>query len=106
LLERNGIVSWIDDQNNEGNMKVTIANAIRACRYFVVFLTANYNEKIAKGVDEKDWCFYEFNYATYAVRPKQILLVVLDPAMKGRSHWTSFIQAEFANRLYYYLTDA
>jgi hypothetical protein len=86
-------------------MKVTIANGIAKSRKFIAFLTSNYNEKMKKSVDEKDWCFYEFNFATYKLRPKDIILCVFEKEMKDRNQWAPFLQAEFANRLYFEICE-
>jgi hypothetical protein len=105
FLQGSGVTSWIDDTNNSGNMKITIADGIAKSRKFIAFLTSNYNEKMKKGVDEKDWCFYEFNYATYILRPKDVILCVFEKEMKDRNLWAPFLQAEFANRLYFDVSD-
>jgi hypothetical protein len=96
-----GLTTWLDTTDNKGNMKDCIAESIPACHFFLVFLTANYNQKISKGIKEKDWCYYEYNYATQALVPEKMLLILLEPEMKKRSTWSKRIQADFANREYH-----
>jgi hypothetical protein len=104
IMEDKGLKVWIDDRHNEDNMKISIARGIEQCATFIAFLTTNYNKKIGKGVDEKDWCFYEFNYATYITKPKNIILVIFEEGLAQRSEWATLIRAEFANRVYFDLS--
>jgi hypothetical protein len=108
LLKQSGmkLEPWIDERHNKNNMKICIAEAIKKSHTFIVFLTSNYNDKIKKGEEEeeRDWCFYELNYATYVLQPKNLILVILDEKMRERKVWSTYIQAEFANRVYFDLS--
>jgi hypothetical protein len=86
-------------------MKLTIAEAIKDCQFFIAFWTKNYNRKISRGTRFKEWCFYEFNYATYVFPPTHLILVTLEKDMQQRGGWCTFIQAQFANTMYYELSE-
>jgi hypothetical protein len=73
----------------------------------MVFLTSGYNNKIKSGYEdgETNWCYYEFNYASTIVSPKNIILVVLEEEMLNRRNWTDAIAAQFANQIVFPLLD-
>jgi hypothetical protein len=103
-LEKLNFIVWVDDERNGGNMRVTIAEAIRDSHFFITVLTKNYNSKIEDGFYNNDWCYYEFNYAA-SLPPCNRLLVSFESGMNERSKWTVFIKAVFANFLYYDLSE-
>jgi hypothetical protein len=97
---------WIDDERNEGNMNVTIAEAIRDSRFFIAVLTKSYNSKIEGGTKHQEWCFYELNYATYVIPPSSLVLVSFESEMNDQSKWCTYLQFVFANYLSYDLSQA
>jgi hypothetical protein len=46
LLTVRQLTSWIDEFHNRDNMLFSIAEGIRKSHFFIVFLTANLNQKI------------------------------------------------------------
>jgi hypothetical protein len=106
ILKKNKEVTvWIDDERNKGNMRLTIAEAIKNSRFFIAFLTKSYNRKIERGPRAKEWCFYEFNYATYIMAPSNLILISFEKDMHERGSWCTYLQAAFANQLYYDLSE-
>jgi hypothetical protein len=101
LLEAQGLKTWIDDTDNRENMLFSIADGIRKSRFFIAFLTSNFNAKIAQGHEKKEWCFRELNYATYILSPRNIILVVLEEEMMKKKDWATVLQFQFANDVYY-----
>jgi hypothetical protein len=105
ILKNKGFTVWIDDERNKGNMRLTIAEAIKNSRFFIAFLTKSYNRKIERGPRAKEWCFYEFNYATYIIPPSNLILISFEKDMEERGSWCTYLQAAFANQLYYDLSE-
>jgi hypothetical protein len=97
---------WIDDSNNRDNMLFSIAEGIRKSDFFIVFLTANFNDKIMRGHEEKEWCFRELNYAAYKLSPKNVIVVVLEEKMTRKSNWADVLQFLFASDVYFDLSTA
>jgi hypothetical protein len=108
LLQKKSISSWIDDRDNGPFMKHSIIEGIKNSQIFIACLTQNYNEKIkgGQGGATRDWCYYELNFATWALPPKNVFLVILEKEMIQRENWCSYLQAEFANRLFFDLTES
>jgi hypothetical protein len=107
LLEKNlELKAWIDDSHNHDNMLFSIAEGIRKSHFFIVFLTANLNEKIKRGHEEKEWCFRELNYAAYKLSPKNVFVVVLEEEMTKRDKWAEVLLFLFAGDVYFDLSDA
>jgi hypothetical protein len=100
-LEAQGLRTWIDDSENRDNMLFSVADGIRKSRFFIAFLTSNFNDKIAQGHEKKEWCFRELNYATYVLSPRNIILVVLEEEMMKKKDWATVLQFQFANDVYY-----
>jgi hypothetical protein len=97
---------WIDESHNRDNMLFSIAEGIRKSHFFVVFLTANLNEKIKRGHKEKEWCFRELNYAAYKLSPKNVFVVVLEKEMTKRENWADVLLFLFASDVYFDLSEA
>jgi hypothetical protein len=106
LLEKQNLQPWIDDSHNQDNMLFTIAEGIRKSHFFIVFLTANFNEKIKRGNVEKEWCFRELNYAAYKLSPKNVIVVVLEEEMTKKSNWADSLLFLFASDVYFDLSAA
>jgi hypothetical protein len=106
LLEKHNLKPWIDDTHNRDNMLFSIAEGIRKSHFFIVFLTANFNEKIKRGHVEKEWCFRELNYAAYKLSPKNVFVVVLEEEMTDKSSWADALLFLFAGDVYFDLSTA
>jgi hypothetical protein len=87
-------------------MLFTIAEGIRKSHFFIVFLTVNFNEKIKRGHEEKEWCFRELNYAAYKLSPKNVFVVVLEQEMTERGKWADVLHFLFASDVYFDLSGA
>jgi hypothetical protein len=101
LLKKEGITTWIDSTNNRDNMLFSIADGIRKSRFFIVFLTTNFNDKIQRGHEEKEWCFRELSFASYMLSPKNLMVVVLDEAVAERKNWALVLQFLFATDMHF-----
>jgi hypothetical protein len=107
LLEKDlELKPWIDESHNHDNMLFSIAEGIRKSHFFIVFLTANINEKIKRGHEEKEWCFRELNYAAYKLSPKNVFVVVLEKEMTRRENWADVLLFLFAGDVYFDLSEA
>jgi hypothetical protein len=106
LFKDHKVKSWIDDSNNRDNMLFSIAEGIRQSHFFILFLTANLNEKIKRGHERKEWCFRELNYAAYKLSPKNMIVVVLEEEMTKREKWADSLLLLFATDVYFDLSKA
>jgi GTPase SAR1 family protein len=104
LLKKEGITTWIDSTNNRDNMLFSIADGIRKSHFFIVFLTANFNDKIQRGHEDKEWCFRELSFASYMLSPKNLMVVVLDEAVAGRKNWALILEFLFATDMHFDLS--
>jgi hypothetical protein len=106
LLEKHNMKPWIDESHNRDHMLFSIAEGIRKSYFFIVFLTANLNEKIKRGHETKEWCFRELNYAAYKLSPKNVFVVVLEKEMTRRENWADVLQFLFAGDVCFDLSEA
>jgi hypothetical protein len=106
LLKKHNMKPWIDESHNRDNMLFSIAEGIRKSYFFIVFLTANLNEKIKRGHETKEWCFRELNYAAYKLSPKNVFVVVLEKEMTKRENWADVLLFLFASDVYFDLSGA
>jgi hypothetical protein len=104
FLSRNGIKCWIDSRCMRGDMKNCITNAVGKIKIFIIFLTIPYNEKIANE-DSKDFCYYEFNYATQVLSTSQMIIVNMDKETRNQKKWAKRLQADFGNHLFIDLSN-
>jgi hypothetical protein len=105
LLKERNLKTWIDEHDNHDEMLYSIPDGIQKSHFFIVFLTANLNEKIKRGHEEKEWCFRELSFASYALSPKNLIVVVLDEAVSERKNWALVLQFLFATSMHFDLSQ-
>jgi hypothetical protein len=103
LFDSHGLKSWMNDSNNRDNVEVSSVEGIRKCHFFVLFLTASFNEKIKR---EEECVFRELNYAAYSLSPKKIVVVVLEKEMARRENWADVLLLLLASNVYFDLSEA
>jgi hypothetical protein len=84
---------------------LSVNHMIRNSHFFMVFLTASCNEKIRRTVKPKEW-LEELKLASSRVPPMNIIIVVLEEAVRNRSAWAPFLRFFFAGAVVYDLSES
>ena len=102
-LKRRGLVTWFDCNEDsphrmQGQMDATMARAIKNTGCVVAVITDLYRRKV-NGIDQRDNCWKEFNFACRKIGPQGIVPVVAEEVMK-RDDWDDMLEFNLGGKLY------
>lgn len=105
MLKERGLVTWMDEEQMEGEVVESMAAGIDSSKTCVVFVTKNYHDKVNSD-NEGDNCRLEFNYAMGRKTPKQMISVVMEqssgdfPEMRRPAQWSGAVGMALGGKLY------
>ncbi|GBG35108.1 Hypothetical Protein FCC1311_113312, partial [Hondaea fermentalgiana] len=97
-LRRANKVTWFDEDRLSGDIVQQITQGIENSRKVVVFITERYMDKLQS--DDEDFCKEEFLAATRVRKTRNMIAVVVDPAMLDTSLWRGPLQLKLGGHLY------
>ncbi len=85
-LQTRGIDTWFDANQMCGNIRDKMAEGITHTQTVIVFVTERYLAKV-NGLDARDNCKFELDYAFTHLGPRRLVTVVMEPRMTSPSGW-------------------
>ena len=86
-LKQSGIVTWFDEDRMSGHVRDKMAEGIGNTSTVLVCMTKRYMDKV-NGLDLRDNCKFELDYAVRTLGTTKIIPVVMEPGMRNPANWS------------------
>ena len=87
-LQSRHITTWFDTDKMSGNIRDKMAEGISNTQTVIVCITERYLLKV-NGLDARDNCKFELDYAFMHLGSRKLIPVVMEPRMKNTGNWQS-----------------
>ena len=99
-----GLDTWFDEEMMKLQIQQTMAEGIENTQCMVVFITAEYRNKV-NGTELRDNCHFEFAYAVQQLGPQRMVPVVMEKEMRNTREWKGILGANLGGLLYVDMSD-
>ncbi|RYH10757.1 TIR domain-containing protein [archaeon] len=104
MLKARGFVTWFDEDRMSGAIVDAMTSGIDHSSCMAVFVTDRYMGKV-NGVDGRDNCKIEYNYAFRILGPHKMIPIVMEPRVRFASAWKGAVGAGLGGLLYIDMVD-
>ena len=98
-LNKIGYRTWFDAERMRGGIVEKMSRGIEQTTGVIVFITKRYHDKV-NGMDGRDNCQLEFNYASRNKTRFKMVAIVMESDMCDTTRWTGSIAMHLGGEMY------